>query len=186
MLTKLSLLAFAFTFGSTLFAQTSLPPFTGEERGKYLLKENFGPVAILEDVAGAAINTASNTPKEYGPHWEGFGKRTGLIAANYGVRSVIEASLGSMWGEDPRYEAVGGPFKNRLGHAIKMTFVARNRDGGMRPAFARLIAVPTASFLANSWYPDSERSASDAAVRVGFSFLSHMAGNLYKELRSHH
>lgn len=187
MLTRTSLLALAFAFASTSFAQTALAPLDGSERAKWLLRENLGPGALLENVAIGALSTLSNSPTEYGPHWEGFGKRVGLVTANYGVQSVMEVGLGSIWGEDPRYDrTTGQPFKSRLGHAIKMTFLANYKSGGTKLAYGRLIAVPATSFAANSWLPDSQSTAGDAAARAGLSMLSRMAENLFKEFRPHH
>ena len=72
-------------------------------------------------------------------------------------------------------------FGARVGHVIKMTFLARNRDGKTMPAYARYIAFPASSFLANEWMPDSQSKTSDAALRVGLGFLSRMAENGYLE-----
>lgn len=175
----------AVAFGSASFAQTA--PFTAVDRVHWLVHQNLSPVAILEDVAAGAESTLSNTPKEYGPHWEGFGKRVGIIAANSGVKTVMEAGLGSIWGEDPRYNRTEGErFTVRLGHVVKMAFFARNRAGDTVPAYARLIAVPSGNFLANAWMPDSEAKLSDAALRTGLSFLSRMGGNAIKEFRPRH
>src|SRR5579872_1226955 len=123
-------------FSSVLFAQTSSPapiamaPIDGQSRLHWLLVENLGPGGLIENVLIGAAETATNTPKEYGPHWTGFRKRTGMVTANYGVQSLMEAGLGSIWGEDPRYDKTQGlHFGARLGHVVKMTFLARNRDG---------------------------------------------------------
>jgi hypothetical protein len=63
--------------------------------------------------------TLTNSPREFGPHWEGFGKRIGSVAANFGTQSVMEVGLGSLWGEDPRYQPSNSTgFRHRLGHAI--------------------------------------------------------------------
>jgi hypothetical protein len=167
-----------------LLAQNVIPPITAEQRLHWLLRENIAPTALLEDVVVAAEDTRINSPKEYGPHWEGFGKRVGLVTANYGVQSVMEASLGSIWGEDPRYDrAEGQPFATRLGHVVKMTFLARNRAGNLVPAYARFIAIPGASFLANQWMPNSQATLGDAAVRSGLGFLGRLGENAYREFR---
>ena len=179
-------MSLAIVFGAAAFAQapaqTALPPIDGNERAKYLAVENVGVGSLLENVAIGAVQTLENTPKEYGPHWEGFGKRTGIVTANYGVKSVMEVGLGSLWGEDPRYDRTEGlHFGARLGHVVKMTFLARNRDGKTMPAYSRYIAFPASNFLANEWMPDSQSKASDAALRAGLGFLSRMAENGYKE-----
>jgi hypothetical protein len=179
--------------GLSAFAQsptpktTTLPPIDAAARVKWLASQNLAPTAILEDIAISAILTGTNTPEEYGPHWEGFGKRVGLAAADFGVLTVMEAGLGSLWGEDPRYErTVGQSFKSRLGHVIKMTFMANNKDGSLRPAYARYLALSGGSFLENAWTPDSQSSTGDAIQRAGYSFLSRMGGNAFKEFRPRH
>jgi hypothetical protein len=49
-----------------------------------------------------------------------------------GVKNTMEAGLGVIWGEDPRYSRdAGAPFKNRLAHVIEMAILARNRDGDL-------------------------------------------------------
>ncbi len=99
----------------------------------------------------------------------------------------MEAGLSSMWGEDPRYDRTeGGTFGSRIGHVFAMTFCARNRAGDTVPAYARLIATPGGSFLANTWMPDSEATVGDAALRTGMSFLMRAAGNAVKEFRPRH
>jgi hypothetical protein len=174
----------AIVCGSALLAQSAVPPITAEQRLHWLLRENLAPTALLEDVVIAAEDTRVNSPKEYGPHWEGFGKRVGIISANYGVRTVMEAGLGSIWGEDPRYvRTEGQPFASRLGHVVKMTFFAYNRAGKEVPAYARFLAIPGGNFLANTWMPDSQATLSDAAVRTGMGFLGRMSENAYREFR---
>jgi hypothetical protein len=58
-------------------------------------------------VISAAWGTAFNNPEEYGPQWRGFAKRYGMRLTGIATSNAIEAGLGSVWGEDPRYAAVG-------------------------------------------------------------------------------
>jgi hypothetical protein len=178
----------AIAFGSALPAQTVQTvdhPMTAGERARWLVHQNLGPVELAEDIGAGAEGTLSNTPKEYGPHWDGFARRVGIVAANYGVNTVMEAGLGSIWGEDPRYRRTEGcAFSGRLGHVVKMTFFARNSAGNEVPAYARLMAIPGSNFLANTWMADSQANVSDALVRTGLGFLSRMGENAYKEFRS--
>jgi hypothetical protein len=185
-------LIFTIAFGSASSAQTVDPPaatspITARGRVHWLVRQNLSPASLLEDAAIGAEETLVNSPREYGPHWEGYGKRVGMVAANYGVKTVMEAGLGSIWGEDPRYERTEGEsFGSRLGHVVKMTFLARNRSGNLMPAYARFIAIPGSSFLANTWMPDSQATVGDADVRAGLGFLSRMGENAYKEFRPRH
>ena len=166
------------------FGQTPapLPPIDAHERVHWLVVENLAPAGLLDTLAVAAIQTAANAPKEYGPHWMGFAKRSGLITANYAVKSTMEAGLGAMWGEDPRYDQTEGkPFGARVGHVISRTFMARNRAGKTMPAYARFLAIPGSAFLYNEWIPDSQATANQAVALTGLGFLSRMGENAWNE-----
>jgi len=103
-------------------------PIDGHERLAWLYVENLGVGSLLDDVAVGAADTLFNTPKEYKTHWSGFGERTGIVTANYGVKSVMEVGLGSIWGEDPRYFRTSGlSTKSRMAYVIKMTFLAQEQ-----------------------------------------------------------
>jgi hypothetical protein len=94
----------------------------------------------------------------------------------------MEAGLGAIWREDPRYTRdAGAPFKNRIGHALKMTFMAENRDGGLMPAYARFMAIPGSNFLSNSWRADSDASLRHASIRTGLRFLGRLGSNTFQE-----
>ncbi len=158
------------------------PPISASVRAHWLVTGNLSAGSLVTYLAAAGVNTLSNSPEEYGPHWEGFGKRVGLAAANYGVRSTMEVGLGSLWGEDPRYFRTEGlPMKARFAHVIASTFTAKYKDGHTRPAYARFVAMPGSSFLANQWMPDSEATVNEALIRTGLGFLGRMSGNAWKE-----
>jgi hypothetical protein len=174
-------------FGTAAFGQTPaitpMQPIDGAIRVHWLVTENLDPGGLAENVALGAIGTAANSPKEYGTHWSGFAKRTGMVTANYGVKSTMEGGLSAIWGEDPRYDRAGAgqPFGKRVGHVIAMTFLARTRSGGTMPAYARFVAIPGSSFLFNTWMPDSQATTNQALIRAGLGFLSRMGENAYKE-----
>jgi hypothetical protein len=62
-----------------------------------------GPKSLAAGIVSTAWNTALNKPKEYGPHWEGLGKRNGMRLTGVATGNAIEAGFGGLWGEDPRY-----------------------------------------------------------------------------------
>ena len=130
----------------------------------------------------AGWGTLMDVPKAYGTHWEGFGERYGMRIAGLAVSNTMEAGLGAIWGEDPRYvRDPGAPFKNRVGHAIKMTFMAENRDGNLMPAYARFMAIPGSNFLSNTWRTDSDATVYHASVRTGLRFLGRFGSNTFQE-----
>jgi hypothetical protein len=130
----------------------------------------------------SALQTWANSPIEYGPHWDGWGRRMGSKFATAAVSSTMEASIGSLWGEDPRYHRLGeGPAKVRLGHAFKMAFMAERASGGVAPAYARFIAIPGSRLISNSWREPSEVTPSGTAWRIGLGFARRIAGDAFVE-----
>src|ERR1035438_7865677 len=98
-----------------------------------IYKANGGDILDILGVIGDV--GAGGLYIELGSHWDGFGKRAGIERGEAGVSHSLEAGLGAIWGEDPRYyRKAGAPFKDRLAQVIKMTFFARNREGGLMPA----------------------------------------------------
>jgi hypothetical protein len=113
---------------------------------------------------------------------EGFGKRFGLRLSSVGTSNVMEASLGAIWGEDPRYRVghdatAGGHFS----HAFKMTFLAQRNDGTVAPAYARYIAYAGSNAISDAWRPDSQVNFSSTMTRIGERFAGRLLGNMFQE-----
>ena len=135
-------------------------PISPQQRFKWFAVSTGGPTNLL--VAGpfsAGLSTAFNRPKEYGPHWEGFGKQYGMRLTGISTGNAMEAGLGAIWGEDPRYfRSPDRAFGKRVAYVIKATFFAPDRDGRMRPAYARFAGNVGNNFLSNTWLAPSERT----------------------------
>ena len=152
------------------------------ERARWAAQQTFGPQSWLTGTFTAALGTARDSPEEYGPHWEGFAKRYGMRFTGVAASNTIEAGLGAIWGEDPRYVRDQTlPFKRRIGNVFLMSFAARNRRGRLAPAYARYIAIPGHNFLSNTWRVNSEATTSAALTRSGYGFLSEIASNAWSE-----
>jgi hypothetical protein len=157
-------------------------PITAEGRLRWFAVNTVGPASLAGGVVSSAWGTLYNSPREYGPHWEGFGKRYGMRLTGISTNNAIEASMGAVWGEDPRYiRAEGAAFKTRVFHAIKMTFLAYKAKGRLMPAYARYIGISGNNFLSNTWRADSEATWSRAGFRIGMGFLGRMGANAFKE-----
>lgn len=163
-------------------AAASYEPITGRQRLQWFAKSTVGPESLAAGLFSSAFGTAMNRPREYGPHWEGFGERYGMRFTGTSTGNAMEAALGSLWGEDPRYfRAVGQPVKGRIKNIIVMTFAARRADGNLAPAYARYMGTAGNNFLSNTWRADSESGVGDACVRTGLGFAGRMAGNAFAE-----
>ena len=157
-------------------------PISGTKRIEWFFLESVGPNSLLTGLFTAGIGTARDKPREYGPHIYGFTKRYGMRLTGVATSNAMEAGLGSIWGEDPRYfRAYGKPNAARFRSVIVQTFVARRRDGRFAPAYARYIAIPGNNFLSNTWRADSEANTNSALSRTGYGFLARLTGNAYEE-----
>ncbi|MEP6961546.1 MAG: hypothetical protein ABI995_05685 [Acidobacteriota bacterium] len=157
-------------------------PFTLAARYKWVLNGSTGAKTIGGYLFSSALSTGRNAPPEYGPHWDGYAKRIGLKISTGATGRMLEASIGALWGEDPRYEkASGRPLTHRLWNIARMSVLARNRRGELVPAYARYIAVPANSFVSNAWRPDSETTVRDSTVRIPLSFLDRVIANTFTE-----
>jgi hypothetical protein len=133
-------------------------------------------------VVSAGWGTLFNLPHEYGTHWEGFGDRFGMRLTGVVTSNAMEAGLGALWGEDPRYpRAPEASFGKRVGNIVKWTFLAQDRNGNAMPAYARYVATAGNNFLSNTWREPSESDNAHALERTALGFVARMAGNAFKE-----
>lgn len=157
-------------------------PITPKQRVEWFMIHTAGPHSLLLGLVAAGYGTAIDKPEEYGPHWEGFGKRYGMRFTGVATGNAMEAAFGSLWGEDPRYfRTRARPLSKRVRNVIVMTFVTRRSDGHFAPAYARYLATPGNNFLSNTWRADSEATVSSALVRTLIGFAGRMAENAYQE-----
>lgn len=176
-------LALVFLFGVWPATAQNYRPLTAEERVKWFTTSTYGTRSLL--ISGpmtSAWRTYRNRPEEWGPHWDGFGKRYAARLLNNTVNNGLEGSLGAVWREDPRYFALGqGSFGKRMGAAFKQTFLSRYGNGEYRFGAARAIGITGSAFGQKLWMPDSVTSNRDCLVRVGGGYLGQFFGNLARE-----
>ena len=153
------------------------------QRVHWFATQTFGLTSLIGPIPGAALSTLTNQPKEAGPHWSGFAERYEVSLSTNGVSNAMEAGLGTIWGEDPRYRRAGGagPVKSRIGHILQWTVMAPDRTGEMRPAYARFISFTSASYATNAWREPSDTDASHSLGRIAFALLGRMGSNAFNE-----
>lgn len=156
---------------------------TDRQRLRWFLSNTVGPPHLFgAGSISAAFGTALDRPKEYGPGWRGFGDRFGMRLTGTSTGNAMEASIGKLWGEDPRYFAIPNEaLKERIRNVVMQSFRARHRGGDYEPAWARYIAMSGNNFLSNTWRVHSEANTHDAVIRTGEGFLGRMASNAYEE-----
>jgi hypothetical protein len=158
-------------------------PITGKQRFHWFVKSTVGPTSLFAVGPGsAAWSTAFNSPKEYGPHWDGFGKRYGMRLTGVSVGNAMEVGLGAIWGEDPRYfRSPDHAFKKRVKYVLLSSFLAPAPDGRWRPAYARFAGNIGNNFLSNTWRVPSDSTAGKASVRCVYGVLGELGGNAFEE-----
>jgi len=158
-------------------------PITRNERLVWFVRSTIGPRSLLlRGPISAGLSTAENKPREYGPHWEGFGKRYGMRLTGVATGNLMQVSLGALWGEDPRYfPSTTRGFGPRMEHVILTTFLAPHRDGRWHPAYARFAGIVGNNFLSNTWRADSAATTNRALARCGWGILARLDSQAFQE-----
>src|SRR4030095_12995406 len=114
-----------------------------------------GPWSLGRAVASAGLSTWSNSPEEWGPHWEGFGRR---FASNMG-RSMMKNTM--MYGMNEAfkldryyYRSKKRDVGSRIKNAMLSPVIARKPDGKKVFGFPRVASTYASSVIvAETWYP---------------------------------
>jgi len=157
-------------------------PLTPRENLRWFTANTIDPANLAGGIFEAALGTAPNRPKEYGPHWGGFARRYGIGMSQSVTGNAIEAGGCLILREDPRYfRAPDRPFKARVRNVVRLAFAARAGNGSFGPAYARYVAVFGNNFLSNSWRVNSEANKHDALLRSAEGFGGILAANAFEE-----
>jgi hypothetical protein len=164
-------------------ASAAYTPITGAERGYWIVDGTVGLRSLaVVGVIAATWQTGWNTPEEWGRTASGFGKRYAAREADVALSNTIEAGLGAIWGEDPRYiPAPRGPIRSRVIYAMKTVMLAQRRDGHLAPAWGRYAGNTVNNLIENTWLPPSVTTARQTALRSANGFLGRLLGNLWEE-----
>jgi hypothetical protein len=152
-------------------------------RLEWFARATFGKTSLVGGIFSAGLGTAVDSPSEYGPHWEGFGKRYGMRLTGISTGNAIEASFGAaLDGEDPRYfHTVHAPFGSRVKNIVDLTFRAYHADGERHLAYARYTATFGNNFLSNTWRVPSESDWQHALIRTAEGFGDRALSNTFRE-----
>jgi hypothetical protein len=157
-------------------------PFTPRESLRWFTTNTMDPSNLVGGIFLSALGTAPDRPKEYGPHWGGFADRYGISMTRGVTGNAIEAGVGLILREDPRYFRVPDRrFKARVGNVIRLAFAARSGGGSFGPAYARYMAIFGSNLLSDTWRVHSEANTHDALLRTSEDFAGRMAANAFEE-----
>ena len=157
-------------------------PMTSHERlGRYVTGLG-NPQALFLAAASAGIGQANGTPKEWGGGAEGYGLRIGDAFAKHVIRDTLTYGISATLHEDNRYFVSGETgFFRRTKYAVKSTFLARHDNGNQSFSFSRMGGAAGSAFISRAWQPNSKTTAGDGAVSFGFSMMSDVGFNVFRE-----
>ena len=128
-------------------------PDRHERVSRYFLNM-FGPKALGKRVFTSAILTWSNSPTEWGTHWDGFGKRFASATGTSIVSHTTQFGLEEAFRLDSRYFRSKGGTGAKIRNAITSPFVARNGHGRKVFGFPHVVGTYTATIVASeTWMP---------------------------------
>jgi len=158
-------------------------PITSAQRVDWAVDGTIGTRSLtVVGPLATAWQTAFNTPEEWGRGFSGIAKRYAQREADVAISNTIEAGLGALWGEDPRYIPSGRKgIWPRARYAMKTVFLAQGRDGRLRPAWGRYAGNTLNNLIENSWLPPSMTTGRQTALRSGLGMLGRLGGNAWEE-----
>jgi hypothetical protein len=160
-----------------------IAPITAGQRINWIVDGTVGPRSLfIVGPLSAAWSTAWNTPEEWGQSWSGFGKRYLQREADVAISSTIEAGLGAIWGEDPRFiRSHRHGIWPRTRFAMKTVLLAPRRDGHLAPAWGRYAGNVFNNVIERTWLPPSVTTPGSIALDAAAGFSGRLAGNLWDE-----
>jgi hypothetical protein len=146
-----------------------------------MAEQILSPRSVAGNLAIASWQTAMDSPRE----WQGsagFTKRALTLEADTAMSKGLEASLGHLWGEDPRpTRSRRDGFAGRLGHAMTTTVLAPRPDGHLAPAWGRYAGIVGSNVVQNAWLPSRVRTPQATAERVAAGLVGRLVTNLWVE-----
>lgn len=157
-------------------------PMTQRERNRLYFRTMVNPLGFVKVGFSAGIDQANDKPTEWQQGGAGYGKRYANILGQYSIQRTVTYGLGSVLHEDNRYFNSGKHgFWPRTGYAISSGILARHDDGSLHFSISQVGGVAAGAFLARTWLPPSQSSASAGAVSFGISLASNMGFGVVKE-----
>jgi hypothetical protein len=158
-------------------------PITSAQRADWIVDGTIGRRSLFAVGPLATVwQTGFNTPAEWGRGASGVAKRYAEREADVAISNALEAGLGALWGEDPRYIPSGRKgIWPRTRSAIKAIVLAQRRDGSLKPAWGRYAGNVVNNLIENTWLPPSMTTGRQTAWRSGLGLLGRLGGNVWEE-----
>lgn len=162
---------------------------TSAERWHRYWKDTLLSPGLYFASAGAALgDQASNSPKEWGGGWSGYGRRTGSLYGLFLSQETIHQSGAAFFHTDPRYFRCmcrGG--WHRSWHAIEWSFLTYNGSGRTVFDFPQLVGAYGSGMISRTWYPSRYsplvQGVQAGHMQVGFVVGVHLIQEFSPEIK---
>ena len=105
-------------------------------------------------VNALALDQASDTPRQWGGGFPGFGRRLASRAANAVLQGSFQAPLAAILHEDVRYIPTSQrSIQRRAAHAVLYSFLTYNDQGHPTLNIANLAAFYASTAVTTAWLP---------------------------------
>lgn len=153
------------------------------DKFKLAANESVSVATVGGVLFGAAYNQATNYPSGYGQGGSGFGKRFGSGMARGSSDFMFGAFLfASLLHEDPRfYVKKDLSLKQAIKYSLVRVVVTRSDSGNQVANMAGLLGPLAGETLANTYWPDQNRSVGDTLLRYACDEGWKFGGNLMRQ-----
>ncbi len=157
-------------------------PLTTAEKFTIATKDALDPGTFALAGMFAAEGQLTNSNRPFGQGAAGYAKYFGAAYGDLAIGDYMtEAVFPSLFHQDPRYFRQGsGTGWSRLRYAVSQTFLTHGDSGRTQINVSELIGNATAVAISTSYY-SGNRTASDAASKLGMQLAVDMAANVVKE-----
>ena len=158
-------------------------PLTTSQKFELFTNTAFDRFTFIKAGAGAGISQARDTHEGYGQGARGFGRRYGAAFATQVYNDFFTRfALPSLLHQDPRYFRKGqGPAAPRIGYALSRVVVTQGDNGRRQFNFSRVLGNLFTAALANTYYPEEDRTAGRTFARAGRQLASSAGLNVLRE-----
>ncbi len=140
------------------------------------------PSVALRVLSGAALSQINREPVAWGMGSRGFFERVGSHYARFAVQGSIHSGLAAALGHDTRYfREPGQSGLRRARHALRRTFVTRDREGHSVFDISQMTAMYTSPMIASTWHPRRYGALTQGFRAGNFGVGAQAVGNLFRE-----
>ena len=178
--------------GMAVAPQTNYTPLTLNERWKLYLKMTYASAGPYFSplVNALALDQASDTPRQWGDGFAGFGRRLASRAGNAVLQGSFQAPLAALLHEDVRYIPTSQrSIPRRALHAVLYSFLTYNDKGHPTLNIANLAAFYASTAVTTTWLPGIGNSArytfTNASQQIALSFPLNVVQEFWPEIQRH-